>query len=256
MKRRFFAGNLAMAVTLAMAWAGPRAMAADDLPKAETILDKFIAATGGKAAYQKVHSEIDTGTMSISGISGTATVYKAEPDKTYTEIVIQGVGKIQEGSDGKVAWSNSAIQGPHVKEGEEKEFSLMMARFDADVNWRGLFPKVETAGTEAVNGKDCYKVILTPKTGKPMTRFYDKETGLLLKGVMTVASPMGEVTIESTLEDYRKEGDFLRPHKISNNAMGQQFAITIDKVEYNPEIPASRFNPPEEIQALLNKDKK
>jgi hypothetical protein len=38
--------------------------------------------------------------------------------------------------------------------------------------------------------------------------------------------------------------------------MGQQFAITIDKVEYNPEIPASRFDVPEEIQALLKKDKK
>ena len=256
MKRRFFAGNLAMAVTLAMAGAGARAVAADDLPKAETILDKFVEATGGKAAYQKVHSEIDTGTMTISGITGTHMTYKAEPDKVYTEIVIQGVGKIQDGSNGKVAWSNSAIQGPHVKEGEEKEFSLITARFDSDVNWRSIFPKVETAGTEAVNGKDCYKVTLTPKTGRSMSRFYDKESGLLLKSVMTMTSAMGEVTVESTLEDYRKEGDLLRPHKISNKAMGQQFSVTVDKVEYNPEIPASRFDLPEEIQALLNKDKK
>jgi outer membrane lipoprotein-sorting protein len=245
-----------MAAALAMAGTGARAMAADDLPKAETILDKFVEITGGKAAYQKVHSQIDSGTMTISGITGAVTTFKAEPDKVYTEIVIEGVGKIQEGSNGKVAWSNSSIQGPHVKEGEEKEFSMMMARFDGDVNWRSIFPKVETSGTETVNGKDCYKVTLTPKSGKPMTRFYAKESGLLLKSVMTTASAMGEVTVESTIEDYRKEGDFLRPHKISNIAMGQQFAITIDKVEYNPEIPASRFDVPEEIQALLKKDKK
>jgi outer membrane lipoprotein-sorting protein len=256
MNRRFFAGNLAAAVTLVMVYAGAPALAADDLPKAETILDKFVEATGGKAAFQKVHSEIESGTMSISGITGTHTTFKAAPDKYYTEVVIQGVGTIQEGSNGSVAWSNSAIQGPHVKEGEEKAFALMMARFDGEVNWRTVYSKVETVGTEAVNGKDCYKVTLTPKSGKPMTRFYDKQSGLLLKSIMTTISAMGEVTVESTLEDYRKEGDFLRPHKISNKTMGQQFAITIDKVEYNPEIPASRFDLPEEIQALMNKDKK
>jgi len=256
MNRRFFAGNVAVVAALAMVYAGTSAVAADDLPKADTILDKYVEVTGGKAAYQKVHTEIETGTMTISGISGTHTTYKAEPDKVYTEVVIQGIGKIQEGSNGKVAWSNSAMQGPHVKEGEEKEVSLLMARFDGDVNWRGIFTKAETVGTEAVNGKDCYKVVLTPKAGKPMTRFYDKESGLLLKNVLTTTSAMGEVTVESILEDYRKEGDFLRPHKVSNKAMGQQFSITLDKVEINPEIPASRFDLPEEVQALLNKDKK
>jgi outer membrane lipoprotein-sorting protein len=250
MNRRFFAANLVAAMTFAVA------CAAADLPKAETILDKYVEVTGGKAAYQKVHSEIESGTMTISGITGTHTTFKAEPDKVYTEIVIQGVGKIQEGSNGKVAWSNSAMQGPHLKDGEEKEVSLLMARFDGDVNWRGIFTKAETVGVEAVNGKDCYKVVLTPKAGKPMTRFYDKESGLLLKNVLTTTSPMGEVTVESILEDYRKEGDFLRPHKVSNKAMGQQFSVTLDKVEFNPEIPASKFDLPEEVQALLNKDKK
>ena len=255
MKRSYVCRNLVLAAALA-ACAATRAVAADDLPKAETLLDKYIEVTGGKAAYQKIHTEMESGSMSINGITGTHTSYKAEPDKVLTEIVFEGLGKIQEGSNGKVAWSNSAIQGPHLKDGEEKETSLLMARFDGDVNWRAIYPKVETVGVESVGGKDCYKVLLTPKAGKPMTRFYDKESGLLVKSVMTTTSAMGEVTVESMLEDYRKEGGILRAHKISNKAMGQQFSVTVDKVVFNPEIPASRFDLPEEIQALLNKDKK
>ena len=42
-------------------------LAADDLPKAETILDKYIEVTGGKAAYEKNHSEVSTGTMEFVG---------------------------------------------------------------------------------------------------------------------------------------------------------------------------------------------
>ena len=38
-------------------------LAADDLPKADTILDKYIEATGGKAAYEKNHTEVSTGSM-------------------------------------------------------------------------------------------------------------------------------------------------------------------------------------------------
>lgn len=248
MRRRLVNATMMVALTCA------GAMAADELPKAETILDKAVEVTGGKAAYQKIHNEVSTGTMSIAGMSGTATIYKAEPDKTLTDIVFQGLGTMKEGSNGTVAWSLSAMQGPRVKDGEEKETALMMARFDSEVNWRAQFPKAETVGTESVDGKECYKVVLTPKVGKPMTRFYDKQTGLLVKSLATLKSAMGEISVESAFDDYRKEGDILMAHKLTNKAMGQQFSITIDKVEYNADIPASKFDLPDEIQALLKKD--
>src|SRR5579864_1799089 len=116
-------------------------LGAADLPKAETILDKYIEATGGKAAYEKHHSEISTGKMELTGkgITGTVTSYRAEPDKSYTEVEIAAIGKIQEGSDGKVAWSLSAMQGPHLKEGAEKAQALLAAKSNAEIRWRELY---------------------------------------------------------------------------------------------------------------------
>ena len=229
--------------------------AADDLPKAETLLDKYIEATGGKAAYLKNRNQMMTGTMDFSGMGmkGTMTAYRAAPDKSYAEINLGGVGKIQEGSNGTVAWSLSAMQGPHVKEGEEKISALQLARYDAEVNWRDIYKSVQTTGVETVDGKECYKVALTPKDGSPSTRFYDKESGLMIKMVMTVKSPMGEVTVEALPADYRKEGDVLVPHKITQKTMGQEFTMTIDSVKYNVDIPKDRFDLPAEIQALVNK---
>ena len=99
-----------------------RLHAADELPKGEAILDKFIEATGGKTAYQKVHSEVATGYMEFGAmqIKAKMTVYRAQPSFAYTEMTIEGMGKVQEGSDGKVAWSLSAMQGARLKEGDEK----------------------------------------------------------------------------------------------------------------------------------------
>ena len=255
MKRLFVARNLAVGAALAIAFAGAPSKAADDLPKADTILDKSVEVTGGKTAYQKIHTEVATGSFEVGamGIKGTMASYKAEPDKVLTEIEIQGFGKMLDGSNGKVAWSNNPMQGPHVKEGDEKEMALLMGKFDSEFNWRSQFPKVETVGSETIDGKDCYKVVLTPKTGKPMTRYYDKKSGLLVKSIMTVTTAMGEVNAESLFDDYRKEGDILSPHKLTQKAMGQEFTVSIEKVQFNTEIPASKFDVPAEIQALIDK---
>ncbi|MBZ5726269.1 MAG: DUF620 domain-containing protein [Acidobacteriia bacterium] len=255
MNRHFAGRNIALAAAVLFATGAARLAAADDLPKAETILDKFIDATGGKAAYQKIHNEMTTGAMTIAanGISGTLTVYHAEPDKSYTEINIEGVGKLMEGTDGKVAWSLSAIQGPHVKEGEEKADALRTGRFNGELNWRDLYKQVQTAGTESVDGKDCYKVVLTPKEGNPLTHYYDKQSSLLVKSTQTAKTAMGEFPVEQTLGEYRKEGEILLPHKVMQKAAGQEIAITIDTVKYNVDIPKDRFDVPDEIKALLNK---
>jgi Protein of unknown function (DUF620) len=229
--------------------------AADDLPKGETLLDKYVEATGGKAAYAKVKSEITTGEMTLGamGLKGKMVAYSQAPAKRLMEITIEGIGKISEGTDGNIAWSNSAMQGPRLKDGEEKDETLRQARQNADAEWRELYTKAETKGVETVDGKDCYKVELTPKTGKPQTRCFDKSSGLLVKITMTSKSPMGEITVDSFPSDYRKEGDLLVPHKVMTKLAGQEMGMTIEKVEHNPTIPADKFDPPAEVKALMNK---
>ncbi|HEY1343039.1 MAG TPA: DUF620 domain-containing protein [Bryobacteraceae bacterium] len=249
MKHRML-GIVSAALLLAAAGA-----AADDLPKAETILDKYVEATGGKAAYAKVHSEMSSGTMELTamGIKGKMVTYAAEPDKAYTEVTMEGLGKFQDGTNGEVAWSISAMQGPRIKEGDEKAEALRRAKFNSDVDWRKTYDKAETVAVEAVNGKDCYKVVLTPKTGAPVTRYYDKETNLMTKMVMTMKSPMGEISAESYPSDYRKEGEILMPHKVLQKAASQEFTFTVDSVQFNPDIPKEKFDLPGEIQALIKK---
>ena len=108
-------------------------------------------------------------------------------------------------------------------------------------------------GSETVEGHDCYKVVLTPKDGKPMTQFYDKKSGLMIKTMATVTSQMGDVNAEILYDDYRKDGDILSAHRMVNRAAQQEFVVQIESVEVNPDLPKDRFDLPPEIRALLNK---
>ena len=234
-------------------------LAADEsLPKAATILDHYVEVTGGKAAYEKRHNEVQHGVIDLSanGIHGNVTIYQAAPNKTLSVIEIEGVGKVESGSNGEVAWERSVVQGARVKQGEEKTDTLRDSTFNAPIHWQTIYSKAEIVGSEAVNGKDCYKVVLTPNGGKPVTQFYDKKSGLILKSMATRTTPMGDISAEILLDDYRDEGGVLMPHKLTNKVATQEFHVTVQSVEVNAELPKDRFDLPDEIKALLPKGEK
>jgi hypothetical protein len=225
------------------------------LPSVETVYNHFIAATGGRAAYEARHSLVEHATIDFSkqGLKGSLTIYEAAPDEYLGLTELPGIGKIATGSNGEVAWENTALQGPRIKQGVERDDALREGAFNAPLYWQKLYAKAETAGSGIVEGHDCYKVVLTPKEGKPITEFYDKKSGLMIKTMATVTSQMGDVNAEILYDDYRKDGDVLSPHRMVNRAAQQEFVIQIDSVEMNPDLPKDRFDLPPEVQALLKK---
>lgn len=226
------------------------------LPSVEAVYNHFIMATGGKAAYEGRHSLIEHATINFAkqGLKGTLTIYEAAPDKYLGVTELPGVGKLASGSNGEVAWENTALQGPRIKEGVERADALREGAFNSPLYWRKLYVKGETVGSETVEGHDCYKVVLTPKEGKPITEFYDKKSGLMVKTLATVSSQMGDINAEVLYDDYRKDSDnVLSAHRMVNRAAQQEFVIQIESVEVNPDLPKDRFDLPAEIKALLNK---
>jgi outer membrane lipoprotein-sorting protein len=231
------------------------ARAGEALPKAEEILDKFVEATGGKAAYEKIHNEKVTGTFEFvgKGVKGAMTNYRAEPNKMYMRIDLENIGAIEDGTDGETAWTLSVVQGPHIKQGEERAVSLREATLRAPLEWRKLYKNAETAAVEDVNGQACYKLVLTPNEGKPETQYYDKKSNLLVKMSVTVVSQMGEIPTETTVSDYKEQDGLLSPRKSHHTVLGQEFEITINQIEYNTEMPKDLFDLPAKIKALATK---
>lgn len=254
MKRLPIRRTLAACAVTVLAAAGARLYAADELPKAETILDKSVEATGGKAAFEKMHNTVITGSMELAamGIKGTMVITKAEPNMSLAEIDIAGIGSVKQGFDGKVAWEINPMQGARIKDGDELAAAKREAHFHEE-NWRDDYKKVETVGSETVDGKDCYKLVLTPNEGSPMTQYFDKKTGLLAKSTMTLSTPNGAIDASTVFGDYRKEGDLLVIHKIQQSAGGQEITITLDTYKYNVDLGKDKFALPDDIKALVKK---
>ena len=228
-----------------------------DLPSAEKILDRFIEVTGGSAAYEAHKSEIVTGRLEFAaaGVKGKIVQYSAEPDKYYSTLELDGIGKIEMGVGDGIAWEMSALLGPRIKQGDERAQALREASMNAFYHWRDLYVKAETVGTGAVNGQECYKLVLTPREGKPETMYFERRTGLLRKTTLIAASPMGDVNADVIAVEYKDFGGLTVPSKITQRAALQEFTTIIDDVKMNPEIPAGRFELPAEIKAAIAQNK-
>jgi hypothetical protein len=227
----------------------------EPLPKADTILDRYVEVTGGKAAYDKRTNEVETGTIELKaqGLKGTYTRYSAAPAEAYSIVEIEGVGKIEDGIHKGVAWDKNPMLGPRIKSGSEKAQYQREATFNSPVHWRDLNTKVETVGADTVDGELCYKVVLTPTEAPAETMYFQRKSGLAVKTVATVVSSMGEAPVEMFASDYKNWGGVTVPTKITQKLAGQEIVITLQEVKINQPIPADRFDPPAEIKALLTK---
>jgi zinc protease len=235
------------AITFLMGQQAPaQSQAPSKLPKAETVLDDYIEATGGKAAYEKLKNLQVLGTIEVANLNvkGSIKITQAAPNQMVVETEIGPAGKTIQGTDGKSAWMLSQVIGNRLVEGPEKEELLKQATFNDDLHWRDLYEKAECTGIEDVDGKPAYKVVMTPKSGPPVTKYYDTASHLLVKESRTSKSPLGEITAESYAKDYKKVGGVLMPFTQTQKAAGQTIEIKVAEIKHNLDLPADTFKVP------------
>jgi len=244
---------------LILGLAGSTVLAQTDekLPDGASILDNYIKVSGGKAAYEKLTNRVAKGALEMpaQGLKFNITLYTAKPDKFYSEMESDALGKMLRGVDGDLAWESSDMNGPQIKEGDEAILMKRGAVFNADLHWRKQFKKAECVAIESIDDKPCYKVVMTPTEGEPETRWYDKATGLPVKSSMMLKLEMGEIPIENYPLDYKEVDGITIAHKTRIVIMGMDRFMTLENVEHNVELSKDRFEPPEEIRTLIKQQK-
>jgi hypothetical protein len=173
---------------------------------AEEILERNISALGGRENIQKGSSYFMKATLEMPrrGVRGTLEVWGKAPDKLLTVTVIDRVGEIKQGYDGKAAWSRDPYQGLRDLEGEDLEKIRYQSIFNPELKWRELFEKVQLTGVERVGDREAYVVRLIGKEGFTITKYFDTATFLLIRSDVVDVGPNGKIPIETRYSDYRE----------------------------------------------------
>ncbi len=225
------------------------------LPAGKDIIAKFVEATGGKGAYEKIKSRRATGAVEIPsmGMKGAVTILTASPNRMRFSMDLPGAGASEQTTDGQDAWSTNSMMGPSLMEAEQRDQVLASAVFNPELHLDDLYSSINTTASEKVGDEDCYVLVLTPKKGNPETRYYAKGSKLLIKTTTTAQTPMGEITTEVAPGDWKDVDGVKQAHSMTMKQMGMEMKVSFDKIEHNVDLPADTFAMPAEIKALKDK---
>ena len=231
--------------------------------KGAALMDKYVEATGGKAAYDAIKSRIVKGQQLLPGdMTAKFELYWVAPDK-FRSIVELPRGTLDRGSDGITVWI-SFPTGARIFEGAQRIAAIRDSTQDRFGRWRTVFQKAEYVGEENVDGTSCAKVVLTlkpidPKVEEPpVTVFIAEDSGLIVQwtGERPGSAPGGQdnVAVTFQLSDYKKVGDLTVPHQMKIAVQDDEITIKTEEVIFNAEIPADRFVMPEAVKEQLKEN--
>ncbi len=219
---------------------------ATPLPTADQLIDKYVQASGGKAAYEKLTSRVEKGMFDIPamGAGGPIEIYAKSPNKNLVIVNIEGMGAFHEGFTGTIAWAQDPMNGLREKSGAELAMAKRNADFYAPIRMKERFPKMEVKSKQKVGDKDVYVVVATPTEGSPETLYFDAQTGLLLRQEMDVETVQGKMHVDVYLEDYREVDGVKIPFTVKQNSDAISFVIKLTEVKHNVSIEDAKFNKP------------
>lgn len=249
--RRGWASAAAMALFVWVAGVGGSAAQAP-LPNAQQIVAKSVEAMGGAAAFKAVKSMRARGTFALTAqqITGSLEVVSARPNKIVTKIAIAGLGQVEEGYDGKVAWSIDPMSGPALVTGRQLIERADESWFDAPLHAPDYVKEMTVIGREEFDGRDAYRLKVVTASGGEQFEFFDTATGLLIGFEASRATPMGVVPTTGIFRDFQKFGALTFPATLIQRALGLEQVLTFASYEFDT-VPASAFDLPAVIKALI-----
>lgn len=224
---------------------------------ADEIVEKHLAALGGRAAFGKLKSRATKGTITLSTpvgeLSGSIETISQEPNKQRTFIQLDlsavGLGKVVQDQrfDGTSGFVVDTLQGNRDITGDQLEAMKNNSFPNPLLNYKQAGGTVELAAKEKVGDRDAYVLIGKPKSGPSVRQYIDAESYLPIKTVVKINVPQigGEIEQTSEMFDFRDVDGIKLPFRVRTSSSLQTITINVSQVEHNTQIDQTLFSKPD-----------
>lgn len=241
----------ALVVLVTLAWAQPAAA-----QTADEIIEKSLAAMGGRAALTKINTRTASGTITLNtpagDIPGTIELMSTAPNKTRTVIKADlsafGAGplEIDQRFDGEKGYVIDTLQGNRDITGEQLQNMANGSFPHGFLTYKEKGFTVKLQGKEKFASGEAYILIFEPPSGSTIRQYIDAQSMLPVRSTMRVNIPQLNADVEQTTEvsDYREVDGIKLPFAVSTSSSAQSFSVALSKIEHNVAIDPKLFAKP------------
>ena len=206
---------------------------------ASSVMASYIEAIGGKAAVESVQTMLFNAEVTIEGapFKPTAVIKSMAPNKSSMEMSIAGMGTIMKQKfDGTTGYAEQQGMKQPMSEEDVAE----------QASQKGLFPEahytadeIELMSLSDLDGTDVYKIKV--KGVSESFRYYDANSGLLLREEATKEAQGQSVTTITVHSDYRAVDGVMIPYARKITAGPQVFGFNASEVVVNSGVTEADF---------------
>lgn len=221
----------------------------------DEVVEKHLAAMGGREALAKITTRKATGTITLStaagDFSGPAELFSKAPNKTRAllslDVSAVGVSErmvIDQKFDGTSGWVLNSLQGDTQITGNQLD-NMRNGVFPHQLlNYKAAGTTVVLQPKETLAGRSVFVLLVTPKIGSATRVFMDAETYMVVRTVSTINMPDqgGDMEQIGEASDYRTVDGIKVPFMTMNTTTNQKVTIKLDTVAHNVAIDDAMFS--------------
>ncbi len=213
-------------------------------PYAKAVLDAALAASGG-AAWATLPSLIETDTVAMGGMTGTAGTTIDQQNGRYSQHFTLGPATGAEGFDGTMAWTVDASGEPRIEQGGDARTGAVNDAYRNSLAY--WFPDrhaatIVRAGSKTEAGKTYDIVRITPAGGRPFDFWVDQSTHFITRLV-----EQQENDLQTTsFSDFRAIGGVMLPYtaRVSNGDPKYDQVMQVTSLTLAHDVPAATYAMP------------
>ena len=220
------------------------------LPSGREIVDRHVAAIGGRDALSKLSSREVWATFAIPGenVRGTIELFTARPGKRLLRVK-QDQGTTVTGFDGQRGWRKDPGKPAVALRGRELAQLRDDAAYDFDLHDPADVAALQNVGIVRWEGRDRYRVRVTSVTGREWHEYFDVANGLFAGSESRRETDKGQVTLRTVVGGYELYDGVRLPSVLRLRSAGVEQVIKVIRVRHNA-VQSSVFAPPPGIAVV------
>ncbi|MBO0321277.1 insulinase family protein [Muricauda sp. CAU 1633] len=203
---------------------------------ANTVLEKYIEAIGGKSNLEGVESYAMIAEAEMQGTTLELELKKTSQDQFMQDIKVMGNSMQKQVLDGDAGYMVVQGQRKDLSPEEIEKIKEESAAFP-ELNYLAA-GNVSLEGIEAVGDKKAYKLKITDKK----TAFYDIESGLKIQEISVEEIQGEQMQNIMGFADYQEVSGVKFPFQLSQSMGPQNFEFTVKELKVNEGVSASDFD--------------
>jgi Photosynthetic reaction centre cytochrome C subunit len=219
---------------------------AETLPPVSAVIEKYIAAIGGRAAIEKITSCVMRGKLATaSGLTGTYETEQVPPHEGY-ESVNTSLGERERAVNETAGWEKTSFGITDLSRQQLSDTRLSLPLL-LDVGLNREYLEAEVSRKEKIDNRETYVVDATRKDDKRERLYFDSETGLLLRRISYAPTMIGIIPEQIDLGDYREVEGVKFPFTVRVSTADSNNPSTIrtfDEINVNVPVANSKFEKP------------